>query len=133
MLIVAIFTFLITKLKGTSIGILFRFDEKFAYVFMYLMASVFGTFYSQPIFLLYIIFFFMKNDTLSNVFNAIVYTFGQLVSVGMLGFVFLYVFCLVFYETYSIEIMSNAGDDACDTIYGCLLDLFVSGTIGGDV
>lgn len=69
---------------------------------MYLMASVFGTFYSQPIFLLYIIFFFMKNDTLSNVFNAIVYTFGQLVSVGMLGFVFLYVFCLVFYETYSI-------------------------------
>ena len=97
------------------------------------MASIFGTFYSQPIFLMYVLFFFMKNDTLSNVFNAIVYTFGQLVSVGTLGFVFLYVFCLVFYETYSIEIMSSAGDDACYTIYGCLLDLFVSGTIGGDV
>lgn len=47
----------------------------------------------------------MENDTLSNVFNAIVYNLRQLLSVGLLGIVFVYVFCLVFYETYAIDIM----------------------------
>lgn len=37
----------------------------------------------------------MENDTLSNVFNAIVYNLKQLLSVGLLGVVFVYVFCLV--------------------------------------
>ena len=75
----------------------------------------------------------MENDTLSNVFNAIVYNLGQLASVGSLGIVFVYVFCLVFYETYALEMMSDAGDEACDSILGCILDLYVSGTIGGSV
>ena len=94
----------------TSLVILLRFDAKFPYVFGYLLASLFGTFRSQTIFLCYILFFFMENDTLSNVFNAIVYNLGQLASVGSLGVVFVYVFCLVFYETYALEMMSEAGD-----------------------
>lgn len=44
----------------------------------------------------------MENDTLSNVFNAIVYNLRQLLSVGLLGVVFVYVFCFVFYETYAL-------------------------------
>ena len=75
----------------------------------------------------------MENDTLSNVFNAIVYNLPQLASVGSLGIVFVYVFCLVFYETYALEMMSSDGDEACYSILGCILDLYVSGTIGGSV
>ena len=75
----------------------------------------------------------MENDTLSNVFNAIVYNLRQLLSVGLLGIVFVYVFCLVFYETYALDMMKEAGPEACDSIYGCILDLYVSGTIGGSV
>lgn len=29
--------------------------------------------------------------------------------------------------------MKDAGDGACDSIIGCILDLYVSGTIGGSV
>jgi len=48
--------------------------------------------------------------------------------------VFVYVFCLIFYETYALELMADINPkEACDTIYGCILDLYVSGTIGGSV
>lgn len=118
---------------GTSLMILLKFDSKFPYVFGYLLTSFFGTFRSQTIYLCYILFFFMENDTLSNVFNAIVYNLPQLASVGSLGIVFVYVFCLVFYETYALEMMSAAEESSCDSILGCILDLYVSGTIGGSV
>lgn len=86
----------------SSLGVLIRYDAKFLYIVAYLLSSGFGLFYSQSIFLCYVLFFFMENDTLSNVFNAIVYNLEQLLSVGLLGVVFVYVFCLVFYETYAL-------------------------------
>ena len=49
---------------------------------------------------------------------------------GLLGLVFVYIFCLVFYENYALE---NASKSDCYTIYGCILDLYVSGSIGGSV
>jgi hypothetical protein len=52
----------------------------------------------------------MENDHLSNVFNAVVYNLRQLLSVGLLGVVFAFVFCLVFYEIYAIEMMRGAGE-----------------------
>lgn len=45
----------------------------------------------------------------------------------------MYVFCLVFYEVYALELMREAGPDSCDSIIGCILDLYVSGTIGGSM
>lgn len=35
-------------------------------------------------------------------FKAITYNLNQLFSVSMLGIVFVYVFCLIFYETYAL-------------------------------
>lgn len=82
-IILSILTTIVSIINKTPLGTfiyslmtLFKFDEKFTYVFLYFVVSLFGTFYSQQLFLLYIIFYFMKNDTLSNVFNAIVYTFS---------------------------------------------------------
>jgi hypothetical protein len=37
------------------------YDEKFLNVLFYLLASVFGTFYDQKLFLLYILYYFMEN------------------------------------------------------------------------
>lgn len=98
-----------TFVLDSSLGVLIRYDSKFLYILAYLLSSFFGLFYSQTIFLCYVLFFFMENDTLSNVFNAIVYNLRQLLSVGLLGIVFVYVFCLVFYETYALEMMKEAG------------------------
>lgn len=104
-----IILFIVNTLLDSSLGVLIRYDAKFLYILAYLLSSAFGMFYSQSIFLCYILFFFMENDHLSNVFNAIVYNLQQLLSVGLLGVVFVYVFCLVFYETYALEMMKQAG------------------------
>lgn len=132
-LVKLLLSFLTSYIWDSSLGVLIRYDSKFLYILAYLLSSLFGLFYSQTIFLCYILFYFMENDTLSNVFNAIVYNLTQLLSVGLLGVVFVYVFCLVFYETYAMEMMKEAGPDACYSILGCILDLYVSGTIGGSV
>lgn len=95
------------KVNNSSLMIILKYDEKFFYVISYFIASVLGTFYYQGLFLLYIIFFFMENETLSNVFNAIVYNLKQLLSVSLLGVVFVYVFSLIFFETYSLQLMVN--------------------------
>ena len=97
---------ILTFISKSYLGIMFRFDAKFPYIFSYLLVSTLGTFYDQKYFLIYGLFFFMEHDTLSNVFNAIVYNITQLISVSSLGIVFVYVFCLVFFETYSLEMMS---------------------------
>ena len=104
-----IILFILNAFLDSSLGVLIRYDAKFLYILAYLLSSAFGMFYSQNIFLCYILFFFMENDHLSNVFNAIVYNLRQLASVGLLGVVFVYVFCLVFYESYALEMMKEAG------------------------
>ena len=72
----------------------------------------------------------MLNPNLENVFKAITFNLKGLSSVGLLGAVFVYIFCLIFYDTYAI---SMAADSDCYTIYGCIMDLYVSGTIAGSV
>jgi len=49
----------------------------------------------------------MQNSTLENVFKAITFNLKQLFSVGLLGIVFVYVFCLIFYETYALELVAE--------------------------
>ena len=61
-----------------------------------------GTFYNQQFFLLYILYYFMLNPNLENVFKAITFNLNSLFSVGLLGSVFVYIFCLIFYDTYAI-------------------------------
>lgn len=52
----------------------------------------------------------------------------------MLGLVFVYVFCLIFYESYALEIVVEQDPkEMCESIVYCILDLYVSGTIGGSV
>ncbi len=46
----------------------------------------------------------------------------------------MYIFSLIFYETYALDIMAEKDpDEACDSIISCIMDLYVSGTIGGSV
>lgn len=53
---------------------------------------------------------------------------------GLLGVVFVYIFSLIFYDTYALDIMAEKDpDESCDTIISCIMDLYVSGTIGGSV
>lgn len=49
----------IDKLTSSELFVLLKFDEKFKYVLMYLITSLLGTFYSQSVFLIYIIYFFL--------------------------------------------------------------------------
>jgi hypothetical protein len=63
--------------------------------------------YDQKLFMLYILFYFMKNETLENVFKAITFNINQLLSVGVLGLVFVYVFCLIFYESYALDLFAD--------------------------
>lgn len=42
-------------------------------------------------------------------------------------------FCLIFFETYSLDMMSAQDDNTCVGILGCIMDLYVSGTIGGSL
>lgn len=114
-------------------GIFWRFDLTFRYISMYLVFSVLGTFHDQKFFLIYILFYFMEHETLSNIFNAIIFNIKQLLSVSMLGVVFVYVFCIIFFETYSLDMMSAESDDTCVGILGCIMDLYVSYTISGSV
>jgi inositol 1,4,5-triphosphate receptor type 1/inositol 1,4,5-triphosphate receptor type 3 len=127
-------TALSTIANNNPISILYKNDEKFYFVVFYFLSSVGGTFFDQKLFMFYILFYFMKNETLENVFKAITFNITQLLSVGILGLVFVYVFCLIFYETYALDL--TAGKDPkemCDSIVYCILDLYVSGTIGGTV
>lgn len=48
-------------INSNPIAILLRFDENFFTVVLYLMASFFGTFVDQKLFLLYILYYFMMN------------------------------------------------------------------------
>ena len=132
-IIISILMVMLNILSQSYFGIIWRFDSNFRYITTNLFVSFLGTFVDQTFFLIYVLFYFMEHDTLSNVFNAIVYNVKQLLSVSLLGIVFVYVFCLVFFETYALEMMSSGGDEACDNILTCILDLYVSGTIGGSV
>jgi hypothetical protein len=98
--------YIINKISMSELYVLIKFDEKFKYVLMYLITSLLGTFYSQSAFLIYIIYFFLENETLSNVFNAIFYNLNQLFSVGLLGVVFVYIFSLICYDTYALDIIA---------------------------
>ena len=93
-------------LTNNPISVLWNNDEKFSNVTFYFLSSLLGTFYDQKLFMLYILFYFMKNSTLENVFKAITFNINQLLSVGMLGLVFVYVFCLIFYESYALEFVA---------------------------
>lgn len=50
-----------TALNNNPVVILLKFDEKFFTVLLYLIASSFGTFVDQKLFLLYILYYFMMN------------------------------------------------------------------------
>lgn len=56
----------------------------------------------QKLFMLYILYYFMMNESLENVFKAITFNLNSLFSVGLLGAIFVYIFCLIFYETYAL-------------------------------
>lgn len=56
----------------------------------------------QKLFMLYILYYFMMNESLENVFKAITFNLKSLFSVGLLGAIFVYIFCLIFYETYAL-------------------------------
>ena len=120
-------------LTQSYFGIIFSFDTKFRYISAYLLFSFLGTFYDQTFFLIYVIFYFMQHDTLSNVFNAIFFNITKLLSMSILGIVFVYVFCLVFFEIYSLDMMSSKEDQACVGVLQCILDLYVSQTIAGSM
>lgn len=128
-----ILSLMIGFLSESYFGIIFAFDTKFRYIAAYLLFSFLGTFYDQTFFLIYVLFFFMQHDLLSNVFNAIFFNITKLLSVSILGIVFVYVFCLVFFEIYSLDMMSSKEDEACVGIMECILDLYVSQTIAGSM
>ena len=50
----------------------------------------------------------MMNPSLENVFKAITFNLNSLFSVGLLGAVFVYIFCLIFYDTYALELAADS-------------------------
>jgi hypothetical protein len=81
--------------------VLLLYDSSFKGVLVYTVISLLGLFYSHQFFLLHQMFIFTKVDILDNVFQAVLYNPKMLLSVSLLGIVFVYVFCLLGYETYA--------------------------------
>jgi len=48
-------------ISSSGLVILIKFDEKFLNVLFYFLASFFGTFMDQKLFMLYILYYFMMN------------------------------------------------------------------------
>lgn len=110
--------------------VLLVYDTSFRGALAYAIISVLGLCYSHKFFLLHQIFIFTKVELLDNVFQAAMYNPKQLLSVSVLGVVFLFVFCVLSYETYAQNLHENP-ESECDTILGCTINLYVSGTLGG--
>lgn len=88
-------------------------DNEFTYSAILLLASLLGTFFDMRLFVLYVLFYFMRHNVLENVFKAITSNIRQLFSVSLLGLVFAYVFCLIFLERYAKETIGDVEDDPC--------------------
>jgi hypothetical protein len=83
------------------------YDSSFKGALAYTVISLLGLFYSHKFFLLHQMFIFTKIDTLDNVFQAVLHNPQQLLSVSLLGIVFIYVFCILGYETYAKSMHVN--------------------------
>lgn len=87
--------------------VLLVYDTSFRGTLAYAVISLLGLFYSHHFFLLHQIFIFTKIEALDNVFQAVMSNPQQLISVSLLGVVFLFVFCMLSYETYAKNLHEN--------------------------
>jgi hypothetical protein len=64
------------------------------------------------------------------VFKAVAHSPIQLISVSLLGVIFVYVFCVLGYDTYVASLVDSPAIE-CDGVLECIVNLYVSGTVGG--
>ena len=99
---------------------------------IFLAASVIGTFYFPPMFFLHLIIIIARVEKLGTILVSAVYNIKSLLYMAALGVVFTYVFSTVSFGNYvrNVYTPSDSVDDRCDSVLGCVSQLYVSGAIG---
>jgi hypothetical protein len=99
---------------------------------VFLLSSIIGTFYFPPLFFLHLIDIFAQVPTLGPILYCVLVNIKSLLLVSAMGIVFSFIFCTVTFSNYVKDIYSAADeiDDMCDNVWQCVVQLYISGTIG---
>lgn len=98
---------------------------------LYVGVSFLGTFFHPPLFFIHIIDIFCNNPDLGNIFTAIALSIKSIIYVSALGIAFVFIFCTVTFSNYMKDVYAEADEsEMCETMFECLMQLFVSGVIG---
>lgn len=101
---------------------------------LFVGVSFYGTFFDPTVFFIHIIDIFCQSPLLANIFKAIANTIVPVGLVSFMGVIFVVVFCTVTFSNYTKDVYSEKDlknpEELCDSMLTCLLDLYVSGSIG---
>lgn len=99
---------------------------------VFLFSSIVGTFYFPPLFFLHLIDIMAQVPKLGPILYCVVISSRPLLLVSMMGIVFTFIFCTVTFSNYMVDIYSIADeiDDMCDNVLSCVVQLYISGSIG---
>ena len=98
---------------------------------LYFGVSFLGTFFHPPLFFIHIIDIFCNNPDLANIFAAIALSIKSILYVSALGIAFVFIFCTVTFSNYMKDVYAEAEEsEMCESMFDCLMQLFVSGVIG---
>lgn len=101
---------------------------------LFVTVSFYGTFVDPTIFFIHIIDIFCQSPLLANIFKAIANTIVPVGLVSFMGVIFVIIFCTVTFSNYTKDVYSEKEakkpSQLCDSMGTCMMDLYVSGSIG---
>lgn len=101
-------------------------------IMVFLGSSIIGTFYFPPMFFLHLIDIFAQIEKLGTILYCVIYKGKSILLVSVMGIFFSFIFCTVTFSNYMKNIYSSADEieDMCDSVSGCVTNLYLSGVIG---
>lgn len=109
-----------------------EYESSFPQTFIYILAAVGGLFWRTYYYTFHLLDIFSTIDTLQNVFAAVINTSKALMTLSVMGVVFVYIFCSITFENYVRNVYdpSEGLSERCEALQSCIMDLYVSGAIG---
>ena len=98
---------------------------------MFLVSSIIATFYWPPMFFIHLIDIFARVEQLGTILYSVIYKFDVLMSVNIMAVIFTYIFCVVTFSNYMVDIYADGQkvDEMCSSILDCVMKLKLSGVI----
>ncbi len=109
-----------------------EYESSFPQTFIYILASLGGFFWRTYLYTFHLLDIFSTIDTLQNVFAAVINTSKALMTLSVMGVVFVYIFCSITFENYVRNVYepSEGLSERCEFLQSCIMDLYISGAIG---